>query len=100
MDHSKPIVMTHNMNKYGNLLLYRGVDAILKQPSLHKRFYKCIEIGSSHPNHLDNLYIVAVVDVIQVFYPLLVLWYHRTLGEMRKVIMPNYSLLCSNVIEA
>jgi hypothetical protein len=52
------------MNKYGNLLLYRGVDAILKQPSLHKRFYKCIEIGSSHPNHLDNLYIVAVVDVI------------------------------------
>jgi hypothetical protein len=55
MNHSKPLVMTHDMKKHRNMLL-RGVDVVFKQPSLPKCVYKCIEHVSSYPKHFLNLH--------------------------------------------
>jgi hypothetical protein len=43
MDHSEPLVMTHNMKKHGDLLFHRGVCAIYEQSSLPEHFDKCTE---------------------------------------------------------
>lgn len=72
MDDSESLVMTHDMKKHCDLFFDRGVDAINQLSSMSERFHKCIERGSSHPKHLDSLYIVGVVDVVYVGSPLLI----------------------------
>jgi hypothetical protein len=46
------------------LFFHRGVDAILKHPSLPNPFHKYIESGSSHPK--DNPCIIADVYLVKV----------------------------------
>ena len=64
MDDSEPLVMTHDVKKHCDLFFDGGVVAINQQSSIPEHFHKCIERGSSHPKHLDSLYIVGVVDVV------------------------------------
>jgi hypothetical protein len=53
-------------------LFHRCVYAIFKQPSVPEGFDKFIERGSYYLKHLDILYIVGVVDVVQICNPLLI----------------------------
>jgi hypothetical protein len=69
---SEPMVKADNMKKHSNLLFHTGVDVIQQQSSLPKPLDWFIEWGSSHPMHLNSLYIIRVVDVVQIGNPLLI----------------------------
>ena len=93
MHHSEPLVMAQNMKKHGNLLFHRGVDAVSQKATLSEPFDKFIEGGSTHPKHLDSLYLVVVVDVVQISNPLLVSSEHRPPCDQRSCAGPNYDLV-------
>jgi hypothetical protein len=62
------------------LLFHTCVDAILQKPSLPKPFNKFKEEGTSHLKNLTNLYIIRVVDVVQLDNPFLILDKHWTIS--------------------
>ena len=81
MSDSKSLVMPKNMKEHCHLLFDTGVDAIFEQTPNSECVHKVVERGSSHPKHSHSLYIVVVVDVVQICNPLLVAQKHGTISD-------------------
>jgi hypothetical protein len=58
--------MSNNMKEHCNLLFDIGVDAILKKPSIPECVHKVVKRGPTHLKHVHSLYIIVVVDVVQI----------------------------------
>lgn len=70
MDNSKPLVVTYNMEKHDDLLLYCTIDAISQQAPSTKQITKLEERSPSHPKQMNTMGICGVVDKAQVFMTL------------------------------
>jgi hypothetical protein len=84
--------MSKNMKKHCHLIFDTTVDAICKQPPKPECVHQAIKRGSFHPQHLDILYIIVAIDVIQIAHLLSATFEHRTIGDSRPEIATNHSL--------
>jgi hypothetical protein len=84
--------MSKNMKKHCHLIFDTTVDAICKQPPKPECVHQAIKRGSFHPQHLNRLYIVVVIDVVQIVHPSSVTFKHRTIGDSRRAVAMNRSL--------
>ena len=70
--HSKMLVVADNMQKHCNLLFYTAMYAVSKQIFSPKQIAKLKERSSPHAKHVYTLYIIAVIDFVQVLLSFLI----------------------------
>ena len=89
----EPLVVTNNMKKHCQLLFYRGVDAIFQQPPGPKRLHNLAKGTSAHSQHVHDLNLVVVVDVVQIGHPFLVSGEQRTISDNTPVVAAYCSVM-------